>query len=423
MDDTYSNRLEYIVGIDIGSQTAKCMVGELSDECNLKVIDAHEIEMAGSMESESDIQTNAHRIRELVKRIEDKTGLRVYTVYVTVGRGEIKGLNMTGSLVLDGARITHKHKRRVLKSAERFSIPHGLEIVHTLPQKYYLDKEKWVIDPIGFTAQRLDVEMHAITCDSKSLNLKRRIMREAGYYIEGLVVDSLASFYGSRGLYSREKDVLIINVGSTNTDILFCIGGQIMVTTQIRFGINDITNEFEYRFGIVSREAHKLLLSYIDYCSKQKRHTHSIDASRNFVIVQKKVSQSDNGYYNEPKKISERTLSLVISYMVSQMIEKTKSSIIAYLKGNINEIQVVLMGGGSQLPEMEREFTEKFGCEIIQGENKLRSGGDLFGTAYGLLRYGIEDRKSAEPEVVEGFFNRIRNRLYRFHSWATVRLS
>lgn len=422
MDDRQRTRCEYIVGLDLGTSSAKCMVGELSDECNLKVIGADEIAMPEQAEGDEYIDACSAAVGTLVKRVEEQTGLTIYTVYVTAGRGEIKGLNMTGSIGLNGSRITRKHCDKVLKSAERLSIPHGLEIVHVLPQKYYIDENKKVVDPIGFTARKLEVELHVVTCDSRSLNVKRRIIKNAGYYIEGMVVNALASFYGGRGLYSREKDVLIVNVGARNTDVLFFVDGQIVMTTQIMFGLNDIIGEFEYRFGITAREAEKLLDSYVKFCNArvaQARH----EGGNSFTIIQKKVSGYDGSYYSDYKKISENTISLVISYMISQMIEKVKSGIIAYLKRDISSIQTVLMGGGAYLPETEREFREKFNCEIIIGENKLKSGGDLFGAAYGLLRYGIYDRKNTRVERSVGLFAQTRELFRSLSSWASVRVS
>ncbi|MFC1582725.1 hypothetical protein ACFL4W_04225 [Planctomycetota bacterium] len=126
---------------------------------------------------------------------------------------------------------------------------------------------------------------------------------------------------------------------------------------------------------------------------------------------------------SESKKISENTISLVISYMMSQMIEKVKSGIIAYLKGDISNIQVVLMGGGAYLPEAAGEFEEKFKCEIIIGENKLKSGGDLFGASYGLLRYGINDRKQQKTGVPRGILRKTRETLLNLTSWARVKMN
>ena len=265
MKETFPERLEYIVGLDVGSETAKCMVGELSDQCNLKVIGAEEISMTGDWDTDNGLKENGRQISRLIKNLEDQTKLEIYTLYVTTGRGEIKGLNVTGSMDLKGARITKKHCAKLLKSASRLSIPHGFELIHILPQKYYIDGNKKVTDPTGFTANKLEVDLHVISCDSKSLNKKRSVIKNAGYYIEGLVVDALASFYGGRGLYSRERDVLILNIGAKNTDVLFFVEGQIVITSQIFFGLNDIINEFEYRFGITEKDARKLLRSYINY--------------------------------------------------------------------------------------------------------------------------------------------------------------
>ncbi len=422
MDKVYSDRCEYIVGLDIGSSSAKCMVGELSDECNLKVIGAGEIEMAGDIDNPVLMKENSNQIKTLISRIEEETELNIYTVYSTVGRGEVRGLNMTGSISLKGSRIKKKHCQKVLKSAEKLSIPHGLEIVHVLPQKFYIDGQKKVVDPVGFTADMLEVELHVITCDSKSMNMKRKLVQNAGYFIEGMVIDSLASFYGGRGLYSREKDVLIVNTGARNTDVLFFVDGQVLMSAQIFFGIDDIINEFEYRFGITEKDARKLMSSYVSFSNSHITHPKKIDNS-SFRIVQKKVSASDGTYYNDYKKISEHTISLVNSYMMSQMVEKIKSEIIGYLKGDINNIQTVLMGGAAYLPETEKMFSEKFGCEVIIGENRLRSGGDLFGTAYGLLRYGVENRGDIPREKQGNIFKRSLENLSRLRSWANVRLT
>ncbi|MFH1708537.1 MAG: hypothetical protein ABIF71_11565 [Planctomycetota bacterium] len=422
MEGRHTTRCEYIVGLDIGTASAKCMIGEVSDGCNLKVVGADEIDMAGNAGDEALLGENARQITTLVKRLEAQTRLTIYTVYATVGRGDIKGLNMTGAINLSGNRVQAKHCERVRRSAERLSIPHGLEILHVLPQQYYLDESRKVVDPIGFSAHKLEMALHLITCDSKSLNQKRRLIKTAGYGVEGLVVNGLASFYGGRGLYSREKDVLVVNIGAANTDLLFFVDGQIVTTSQLMFGLNDIVSEFEYRFGITGPDARKLLRAYMQCCAGPGARARK-GAASSFTIIQKKISGGEGRFFSDYKKISGETISLVVAYMVSQVIEKIKSNVIAYLAGEISGIQVVLMGGGAYLPETEREFRDKFGCEIIIGENKFKSGGDLYGTAYGLLRYGLDDRRGGRVEQPAGLARRLGSVVQNLSTWASVKMT
>jgi actin-like ATPase involved in cell morphogenesis len=203
---------------------------------------------------------------------------------------------------------------------------------------------------------------------------------------------------------------------------LFSVESQIIMTSQVFFGLDDIIHEFEYRFGITRKDAVKLLQSYMSFCTSVIPHTDPY-ANNSFTIVQKKYTTRGGAYTEQTKKISENTISLVISYMISQMIEKVKSSIIGYLKSDISDIQVVLMGGGAYLKEAEHEFKEKFGCEIIIGENKLKSGGDLFGTAYGLLRYGIHERRLLQKEGSVSLIRRIKETFVSLTSWGALRLT
>src|SRR5690606_9994711 len=125
------------------------------------------------------------------------------TGVVAVGRGEID--------VGDVKRV-HEVARAVVVPADR-------EVLHVLPQEYVVDHQAGIRDPIGMAGTRLEAEVYIITSALAATQNLRKAIARAGYRIEALVHEPLATSLSV--LVEDEKDVgiALVDLGGARTEV------------------------------------------------------------------------------------------------------------------------------------------------------------------------------------------------------------
>ncbi len=104
-------------------------------------------------------------IEKAIKEAELMAGVDLNTVFVGIAGSHIKGINSRGVVAVSG-----KTKEISKHDIDRPLMLHGQcrflwdrEVLHILPQEYIIDDQDGIIEPLGMSGVRLEVEVHIIT--------------------------------------------------------------------------------------------------------------------------------------------------------------------------------------------------------------------------------------------------------------------
>jgi cell division protein FtsA len=213
--------------------------------------------------------------------------------------------------------------------------PPGSEIIHVMPQDYYVDFEDGIKDPVGMSGVRLEADFHVITAQTNAINNVNKCVKRANLEIENLILEPLASSLAVLSEEEKEAGVCLVDIGGGTTDIAIFHESIIRHTAVIPFGGNILTTDIKQGCMVMNHQAELLKTKFGKAIAEE--------ANPNEIV-------SIPGLKNRPpKEISIKNLAHIIEARMQEIIELIHAEIITSgfeekLAGGI-----ILTGGGAQL--------------------------------------------------------------------------
>ena len=251
-------------------------------------------------------------------------------------------------------------------------------------KEYIVDRQQGIKDPIGMSGIQLEANFHIITGQMAAAKNIIKCVNKAGLELAELILEPIASSSAVISDEEKEAGIALVDIGGGTTDIAIFHDGIIRHTAVIPFGGNVITEDIKEGCTIMHRQAELL---------KTKFGAALTQSSQDNEIV---CIPGLRG--RDPKEISVKNLSSIISARMSEIIEhiyfEIKNS--GFEKKLIGGI--VVTGGGSQLKHINQliEFTTGMDSRIGYPNEHLSSNTNisitspLYATGVGLVAKGFE---------------------------------
>lgn len=249
---------DIVVGLDLGTSKTVCVIGGWKDG-KFQILGQGSAPSEG-MRNGAIVNVKA-AMRGAQKAIVAAEGgaLHVATVLVGMASPTVEGHNSRGVVAVSArAEIGDQDVDRVIDAARAVVIPTDREILHVLPQEYLVDSARKIKDPVGMMGIRLEAEVHLVTASqSVSRNLVQGL-NGAGYSVEEVVLDSLAT--ARTVLQGEEKDVgvLVIDWGAGTTDVVLYFEGAPRFSKVYGLGSDRVTKDIAQVLQIPEDEAERL---------------------------------------------------------------------------------------------------------------------------------------------------------------------
>ena len=384
---------EIVVGLDIGT-TKVCAVVAAEDD-----LEGINILGVGVAESEGlnrgvvvNIDKTVAAIQEAIEKAERAAGVVVRSVIVGIAGDHVQSFQSRGVITThrDGV-ITQQDVQRLLEDTTHVAMPADREILHVLPQEYIVDGQDGVVDPVGMSGVRLEANVHIVTGLVSAARNIYRCVEKAGYEVEDIVLEPLASSYSVLHPDEKEVGVAIIDIGGGTTDIAVFEDSTIRHTGVIAVAGNKVTDDIRKGLGLMRDQAEQL---------KHRFGVALVDVN----TPEEVISIPGIGGRTE-KSISRSALSQIIQPRLEEVLEI--ASIEIKRSGYARHLGsgVVLTGGGSLIPGTAELAAEVLGVEARVGKPTGLNGGMVkevsdpkYATAVGLVLYGLR------PETVRREF-------------------
>src|SRR4029078_7299823 len=98
-------------------------------------------------------------IRQAIVEAEEMSNAEIRSVYLGVTGGHIRGLNNRGvyPVVFADREIVDEDVQDVIKNAKAINLPTGNTCIHTVRQKFLVDGQDGIVNPVGMFGSRLEV--------------------------------------------------------------------------------------------------------------------------------------------------------------------------------------------------------------------------------------------------------------------------
>ncbi|MCK5681289.1 cell division protein FtsA [bacterium] len=377
---------QMVVGLDLGT-TKTCVLVGVQGETGLEIVGVGTAPSIGLRKGVVvNLDSTVESIRQAVAEAEKICGQKIKVVYTAIAGSHLQGMNSHGIIGVKDREVSKTDVEQVLDAARAVAIPMDREVIDTIPQQFFLDDQEGVVDPVGMSGVRLEVDVHIVTAAAASLQNVYRCCNRAGLDVKGVVLQQLASSRAVLTVEECELGVVLIDIGGGTTDIAVYVGGAISYTACLPLGGNQVTNDIALGLRTPMEAAEKIKRHY--GCTTSKM----IDSEEPIEVP------SVGG--RPPRKLPRQILGEIIEPRLQEIFELANREL--HKSGFYDQVVsgVVVTGGTALLPgaaelvEKVFELQARVGFPETQGSGFDAVNSPIYATSIGLLRYAADGQNS-----------------------------
>jgi cell division protein FtsA len=370
-------RHETVCGLDIGT-TKTCTIVAINGSAGLEIVGFGESPSLGMRKGVVvDLDETIRSIEAATEKAERMAGLHFNEVFVGITGDHIRSTNNRAVVAVssDDREVTSGDVRRVVDASKIINLPSDRQIIHALPRYFTVDGQEGVSDPVGMAGGRLEVDTHIITGSSSFITNVLKCVQRAGLEALSVVFEPLASSAATLLQEEKQVGVVLLDIGGGTTDIAVYSLGSAIYTATIPVGGNILTSDISLGLKTTLAEAEEV----------KKR----LGASENEDRFG--VRTLDGRAKREHSTIELRQ---IVVPRVLETLRMAKQKIVENVPRDLVLGEVVLTGGGAQLPGIEGIAEEVFSLPVRIGTPNTLGGltdamaAPQYATAVGLVLFG-----------------------------------
>lgn len=377
-----------IAAIDVGTTKIVALVGRKDENGTIEVIGYGRTESKGVRRGAVlNIEETCRSIKEAVAQAEETSGYKITEAYVGIAGQHIRSARQNCTIYRNSANdpITKADVDSLISQMHEVPTEMGEEVLHILPQKYKVDGEDDIKNPVGISGKKLEGDFHIVFGQTAAANNLRRCVENNGIKVKSLILEPLASATAVLSNDDKELGVALVDIGGGTTDVAVFKNGQIFHTAVIPFGGDIITSDIKEGCKILERQAESLKVQ----CGQ---------AIVTPNIKNKIVAIPGSGGLKQ-KEISLDYLAMIIQARMNEIIATVKQILeSAGVKDSLGA-GVVLTGGGAMLRYIANLFAygtalePRIGVPNLHIKSKIESVTTMpsNSTSIGLLMMGFNN--------------------------------
>lgn len=415
------NETKYAVGVDIGTDTVKVVVGHnnnteqnessANSELEKITIIGVGIHKNSGMRKGTivNLDKTAEAIDQALQAAERMSGYHIDAATVNINGSHIVGLSSRGVVAVgaNGQVIGQEELSRVEEAATVVQLPPNREILDVTPRGYKLDSQDNIRDPFGMTGVRLEVDAYMITALSPHMKNLEKVLEMTELSPHRVVVSGLASSRAVLNDQLRESGVVSIDIGGTTTNVTVFEEGDIIHSAILPVGSNNITNDLAIGLKTDLSVAEKVKVEHAVAAPELRRGSES---KLSVKVGGGSAARSVDFDVSTVDEIVEARLAEIFE-LVNHELKKIKR--LAKLPGG-----AVLTGGGANLRGIADYAREVLSMNVHVGKfpefggMSDKVGDPKFTAAIGLMMIdlesseGVADRKSG-PGIISTMLNKV----------------
>lgn len=333
------------VGLDVGTNTVRCVVGMLDQAGGGKPsLIGHGSAKNTGMRKGAVVHVDdvAEAVVKAITEAERISGQRIASATVNINGSHVTGFNSKGVIAISGANreITPDDRYRVEEAATVVSMPPNREIIQFFAKNYSLDGQHNIKDPVGMQGIRLEVDAHIVTAATPNVRNLDSALEKAQIRPTNHTISSLAAAEAVLTRQQKEAGTLVLDIGAGTTNLIVIEDGEVQHVAVLPIGGINITNDLAIglKTDLDIAEAVKL------------QHASLIADPRKTNALVKVQGMTHTFDYDDVQLITEARVEELLEY-VEKELQKIRRA--GKLPGG-----VVLVGGTAKLPGLA-EFTKQ----------------------------------------------------------------
>lgn len=380
-----------ITGLDIGTNTVKCIVAEQKKNGLLSVLSVVKEPSSGFQKGILvDIEESTKVLRGLVLDLQKVSKQTTSNVFANINSAQVRTRISRGLTAVARAdrEIQQDDIDKAIQLAQAVKQQPNYIILHNMVREYFVDDVGNMHDPLGMTGNRLEASTFIIEAFAPQVSLLGKALERVGMRISGVIFNPVASARTILTKPQKDLGVIIIDFGFHTTSFLVYEEGKISYAKSIPVGSQHITNDLAVGLQISIDAAEKLKISIGNALSSNVSRRETIE-----------ISEFEPG---KQAQVSKKFISEIIEVRLAEILELVNNELKSIGKTSRFPSGIVITGGGSKLHGLsdliQRDlksyvqlgFSDIRELEVLNPTHKEYLEDPEFSVALGLLFLGSE---------------------------------
>lgn len=332
-----------LAAVDVGTSKVAALIAVADGETPPRVIGAGVRASNGLRRGlVADLERTEQAIRAAMMQAEKAAGVQIESVIVNLSAGNLDSDVTSVEIDIAGHRITDADVTALL-AAGRARIDEtisraGRSTLHAEPTLYTIDGLEGVMNPRGFHADRLAVDIHVLTAATPPCRNLDLAVRQAHLDVESLVASGVATSLSVLNEEERELGVAVVEIGAGVTTVAVHGGGMLAGLCALPVGAADITADIAAAFA-TKRSVAERLKTLSGAATAAPRDNHD--------MIDVPPLDPDDG--QEPRRVPRAELIAVIRARLDHIFGEVDRALRELGFTGPAGRQVVLTGGGAEL--------------------------------------------------------------------------
>ncbi|MGP3695671.1 cell division protein FtsA [Rhodobacter sp. NSM] len=384
--------------LDVGSSKITCLilrfdgpdrlrehdgVGPMAGQSSFRVIGAATTRSRGVHFGEISVMNETERaIRTAVQAAQKMANVRVDHVIACFAGADPRSYGLAGEWELQDSVVTEQDVARVMAACEVPDFGPHREVLHAQPVNFALDHRTGLGDPRGQIGNRLAVDMHLLTVESDAIQNLLYCIKRCDLELAGIASSAYVSGISSLVEDEQELGAACIDMGGGATGLSIFIKKHMIFADSVRMGGDHVTSDISKGLQVPLATAEKIKTLHGGVVATGMDDREMIDIG------------ADTGDWDKDRRtVSRAELIGIMRPRVEEILEEARSRLDAAGFEHLPSQQIVITGGGSQIPGLDGLAARILGQRVRLGRPLRVQGlpqqvsGSAFSSAVGLCLF------------------------------------
>ncbi|WP_375280616.1 cell division protein FtsA [Pseudooctadecabacter sp.] len=381
--------------LDVGSSKIACLVlrfdgpehfgdsdgvGSMAGQSSFRVIGAATTRSRGVRFGEIDAMAETERaIRTAVQAAQKMANVRVDHVIACLSGGRPRSYGLDGQVDVQGTVVTEGDIGRVLAECDVPDIGAGREVLHAQPINFALDHRSGLADPRGQIGQTLTTDMHMMTIEDSVIENLLYCIKRCDLELAGVASSAYAAGISSLVEDEQELGAACVDMGGGSTGISIFMRKHMIYSDAVRMGGHHVTSDISMGLQVAPAMAERIKTFYGGVLATGMDDREMIE-----------VGADTGDWEHDRRTVSRAELIGIMKPRVEEILEEVRVRLDAAGFEHLPSQQIVLTGGGSQIPGLDGLASKILGQQVrigrplrVQGLPQAATG-SAFSAAVGL---------------------------------------
>jgi len=347
-----------IAVLDIGTSKIACLilrfdgperlreadgVGPMAGQSSFRVIGAATTRSRGVRFGEiSAMAETESAIRTAVQAAQKMANVRVDHAIACLSGAHPRSYGLAGEWALEDSVVTEQDVARVLAACDLPDLGPGREVLHAQPVNFALDHRTGMADPRGQIGNRLVVDMHLLSVEGTAVQNLIHCIKRCDLELAGLASSAYVSGIAALVEDEQELGAACVDLGGGSTGISIFIKKHMIYADSVRLGGDHVTSDIAKGFQTSLTMAERI---------KTRHGGAQATGMDDREIIH--IGGESGDWDKDRVEITRSDLIGVMRPRLEEILEEVRARLDAAGFDSLPSQQIVLTGGGSQVPGLD----------------------------------------------------------------------